>query len=290
MIFKKDDKTEEKLPPEPQHYLSATNVPTYNYKVYYMSKKEKIIYSAIAFVIGAVIGYLFYGGIGKDDYGNPTILTWILNIAIPALVGFIFAKIFIPMRTKQIIDKQQRVLRKQFRDFLETITTSLGAGNNVVSAFQSAHDDLGTQYDEGSYILNELKIILDGLNNNIAIEDMLMDFGERSGVRDICNFATVFQVCYRKGGNIREVIAKTHAVISKKMEINEEIETMVSGSKMNQYILLVMPIILITLIKTMSPEFSGNFVTPTGIASTTVAIGCFVGAYLFGQKIMNIKL
>lgn len=255
-----------------------------------MKKIERTLYFILAFIIGAAIGYLFYGGIGVDAYGNPTIITYILNVAIPAITGTIAGKFFIPARTKQIITKRKRALRKQFRDMLESVTTSLGAGNNVLNSFQNAYEDLKLQYEEGSFILNELEIIIFGIQNNVPIEDMLLDFGERSDVRDIKNFAKVFQVCYRKGGNIRDVIANTHSVLSKKMEINEEIETMVSGSKMNQYILLVMPIILITLIKTMSPEFGANFVTPTGIASTTIAIACFGIAYYVGQKIMNIKL
>ena len=47
---------EDKKPPEPQYYLSATNIPTYNYKVYYMSVMEKILYFILAFAVGAATG------------------------------------------------------------------------------------------------------------------------------------------------------------------------------------------------------------------------------------------
>lgn len=49
---------------EPQWYMSEVGVPVYNYHVYYMKKVEKIIYILLAFVVGAVVAYLFYGGIG----------------------------------------------------------------------------------------------------------------------------------------------------------------------------------------------------------------------------------
>ena len=74
---------------EPQYYLSATNMKTLNYKVYYMSKKEKIAYFILAFIVGAAVGYLFYGGLGKDDFGNPTMITYILNTVISVTVGCI---------------------------------------------------------------------------------------------------------------------------------------------------------------------------------------------------------
>lgn len=63
----------EKKVPEPQFYTSATNMPTYNYRVYYMKRIEKTLCFLIAFAVGAAVGYLFYGGIGKDEFGQPTI-------------------------------------------------------------------------------------------------------------------------------------------------------------------------------------------------------------------------
>ena len=41
---------------EPQYYSSATNMRTLNYKVYYMSGAEKILYFLIGFIVGAAVG------------------------------------------------------------------------------------------------------------------------------------------------------------------------------------------------------------------------------------------
>ena len=60
--------------------------------------------------------FLFYGGIGKDEYGDPTTVTYVLDILIPGIVGLITAKMFIPIRTKQIIEKRRKQLTSQFRD------------------------------------------------------------------------------------------------------------------------------------------------------------------------------
>ena len=286
----KEKKTKKTKEQDPQYYLSATNMRTYNYKVYYMSVLEKIVYFIIAFVVGAAVGYLFYGGIGKDEYGQATTLTWVLNITISGGVGLAAGIMFLPMRTKQIINKQKEKLNLQFRDMLEAISTSLGAGKNVVDSFHSAYDDLKIQYDEDAYILNELEIILSGMANNIDIEDLLLDFGNRSGNDDIVSFAKVFQICYRKGGNIKETIRSTYEILSDKMAISEDIETVVTSSKTNQNIMVVMPVILIGVIKMMSPDFAANFVTSSGIMATTIAVVIFVAAYLFGKKILEIKV
>lgn len=275
---------------EPQYYTSATNIPTYNYKVYYMSVIEKILYFMVAFIAGAAVGYLFYGGIGVDEFGEPTTITWVLNITIPTVVGMIAGIAFVPMRQKQIIESQKKKLNLQFRDFLEAFNTSLGAGKNVVDSFTSSLDDLKVQYDEGTYILKELEVIISGMANNVDIEDLLQDFGSRSGIEDIESFANVFKICYRKGGNIKDTIRTTHAILSDKMEISEEIETVVTSNKMEQKIMIAMPIALIGMIKMMSPDFAANFVTFTGIISTTIAIIMFVVAYVVGKIILDIKV
>lgn len=280
----------EKKAEEPQYFMSATNMPTYNYKVYHMSKKEKILYFLLAFAAGAAVGYLFYGGIGKDEFGQPTLVTWILNILIPAITGTIAGRLFVPMRRKSIIAKQQKELSHQFRDMLDALTTSLGTGKNVSDSFMGVYEDLKIQYDSDAYILKELEVIISGIHNNVAIEDVLEDFGRRSNNDDILSFANVFKISYRKGGNIKDIIRNTHSILSDKMEIAEDIETLVTSNKLEQNIMIAMPIVLIAVIKMMSPEFAQNFVTPTGIASTTVSLIIFVIAYFIGKAVLDIKL
>ncbi len=286
-LFKKKKETQ---PPEPQWFTSVTNLPTYNYKVYYMSKLEKILYFLLAFAIGAVVGYLFYGGLGRDEFGQRTTLSWILDISIPGIVGLVAGRIFVPARTKQIRDKNARTLNSQFRDFLEAFNTSIGAGKNVVDSFHAVYDDMRIQFEEDAFIVKELEVILSGMANNFDVEDLMEDLGNRSGNDDIVSFANVFRISYRKGGNLKDTINTTHSILSDKMEIKEEIETMVSASKMEQTVMMFMPVGLIGIMKSMSPDFAANFATPAGIASTTIAIGLFIVSYFVGRKILNIKL
>lgn len=275
----------------PEYGLSdVTNMQTINYTVYHLKVWEKIVYFVIAFAAGAFVGYLFYGNLAKDEYGQATIATHILNIAIPAIVGALAGKLFLPIRQKQIIEKRRKNLRDQFRDMLEGLVTSLGAGNNVPDSFVAVYEDLKIQYAPDSYIVRELEIILEGIRHNVPVEDILMDFGNRSGINDIKTFANVFNISYRKGGNIKDVIRNTHNIISEKIEIAEDIETTVTSGKLDQKIMLVMPIALISIIKFMSPEFAENFATPAGIVSTTIAVICFVGAYFIGKTMLDIKI
>ncbi len=286
-LFRK--KKEEKIL-EPEYLMSQTNMPTLNYKVYYMSKLEKVLTFLAAFIVGGAVGYLFYGGMAKDINGEPTKLTYILNVIVVAITGTIAGKLYLPMRVKSIINKRYLNLRLQFRELLDALTTSLGSGKNVTDSFKSAYDDMQMLYSEDAYIVQELKVILSGIANNIQIEVLLQDFGARSNIDDIMSFANVFETCYRKGGNIKEIIQSTHQIINDKMEVELEIQTIITSSATEQKIMTVMPVALIAMIKMMSPEFASNFVSPIGIISSTIALVMIVASYFIGKKIMDIKV
>lgn len=275
---------------EPMYFRSVTGDRTLNYHVYYMSFLEKIFYFVLAFCVGAAVGYLFYGGMGKDEYGDPTMLTKVLDVIVMVFCGFLSGKLFLPVRNKQIIAKRQGKLRNQFRDMLEALSTSLGSGKNVQDSFQAAYIDLENQYEEGEFILQELRIINNGVANGVNIEELIADFGKRSACPDIEDFAGVFEVCYRRGGNIRETMQNTCHIIVEKMAVAQEIETTVTGSKNEQYIMLVLPVVLVGMIKMSSPDFAANFVTPSGIIATTIAIILFAASYFVGKKLLDIKV
>ncbi len=285
-MFGKNKKAET----EPQYYKTATNIDALNYRVYHMSAVETLGYGFLAFVIGALVAYAFYGGIGKDEFNNPTLVTYIIDVVVMVITGTIAATVFVPMRTRQLQKARVDKLKKQFRDMLETFSTSLGAGRNVVDSFKSSYEDLGNQYEEGAFILNELFIINVGVDNGENLEELLDDFGKRSGCEDIENFANVFRIAYRRGGNIKDTVRNSCDIISDKMAIQEEIETTVTSSKSELNLMLVLPILMIVLMKSSSPDFAANFASLTGIMSTTVALVFVVVAYLLGQKILDIKV
>lgn len=243
-----------------------------DYGIYIPNKKEKILWFVIGLVAAGAVLYLFYE-----------------NIFVSLIVGAICGFAFIPIQTKNTIAKRKQKLSLQFRELLDALSTSIGAGKNVQDAFQGAVEDLAVQFTRDSDIVRELEIICAGMYNNIAIEELLMNFAERSGVEDIANFANVFATCYRKGGNINEVIKNTAEIIGDKIEIKMELQTMVSGQKNEMNIMLVMPALFIIVMKSMGGGLI-DLSSPIGLLSTTGALIIFILAYFAGQWITNIKL
>ena len=280
----------EKKPPEPQYFTSATNEQVYNYNVYYMSKREKILLFIVSFIIGALVGFLFYGGIGKDENGHATIVTYVCNIAVIVIGGLIATFVVKPIYLESKISKRKNILRTQFIDLLDSLATSISSGKNIPNSFISARDDLFLQYDSDDYIVKETNNIIVGIENNIAVEDLLIDFGERSGIQDITNFGYVFQTVYKKGGNIKDTIMSCHDLLREKIEIELTISTKIASAKNEQNIMLIMPVVLVAMLKMIGSDFAKNFATPTGIISTTIAVIMFVIAYFVGRKLSEIEV
>jgi len=243
-----------------------------DYEVYHFSLPERVLYFLIGVAAGGVVSYIFYENI-------------ILSVIIAVLCGLVYPTV----RKKQLIEKRKKKLLLQFRDCLESLSTSLGSGSNVPHAFEAVAGDMSVQYGQDSDIVREISIINVGISDNITVENLLMDFGERSGIPDIKNFADVFDICYRKGGNIREIVKSAYQIICDKVDVQLEINTSVASKRMEQNAMLVMPIVFIFLLKMMGSDMI-NLHSIDGILSTTAGLVCFIVAYFVGKKILTFDL
>ena len=257
---------------EPYEVKTGLTCDATDYNVYFPSIGEKILWFLIGMAASGAVLYIFYEKI-------------LVSVIVGAVCGFVF----VPMRTGQVIRKRQTRLTMQFRGLLDALSTSIGAGKNMFDAFAGAADDLAVQFTEDADIVKEVQIIRTGLNNNIQIEDLLMNFAERSGIEDIHNFANVFATCYKKGGNIKEVIKNTTVILGDKIEIQMELETMESGQKNEQNIMLVMPVAFILLMKSMGGDLI-DLQSPIGQLSVSIALMIIAASYFVSRKILDIKL
>lgn len=260
-----------------------------NYRVYVMGKQEKLLTFLVAFLAGGALALLFYGGQFRDADGAATTATLICNMILFVVVGLIAAKVILPIRGEMQQQKRKRELTQQFRSLLEALAVSLSSGMNMTEALRGAYNDLKVEYSEDAYIVTEVKEMIEGVENNIPIENMMLDFGERSEIEDIKNFGTVFELCYRAGGNMKDIVRRTSSIISEKIEITAEIETKLASNKSQFTLMLMIPVLIMAMLKMMSSDFAASFSTVAGVIAITIAMGMFFAAYKWANKIMDVK-
>lgn len=243
-----------------------------DYHVYHMKKADYIIAWSIGFAGAAVVVYAFFR-------------SFLFMLLAGAAVGF-----FIPRYYQEYKRRSRLVqLRIQFKDLLESLAASYSAGRNTQDAFTDALADMTSIYEAKSDIVKEIQIICAGISNNIQIEALLLDFAARSGLEDVLSFANVFEVCNRQGSDMKRVVSDTRNIINDKIEIEMEIETMLSGNKNELNIMMIMPIIIVFSLSSMG---SGTIVsnTPVNLVVKLICLGIFGLAYVMGRKIVDIKI
>ena len=88
---------------------------------------------------------------------------------------------------------------------------------------------------------------------------------------------------------MQQVIHNTVEVITDEIEISMEIQTMVSGQKNEQNVMLFMPIVFVAMLKSMGGDLV-DLSSPVGILCMTIAIVMFAIAFFVSRKILDIKL
>ena len=191
------------------------------------------------------------------------------------------------------IDKtrKRRAIGIQFRDAIYSALTNLKAGYSIENAFVESQRDMELLYGAKSDIVYHLNIISKGLKNNIPLEKLIYGFGRECENTDIQDFAFVFRVAKRNGGNMTEIIERTIGVISQKINVEKEIDVLISAKRLEARIMNMVPFFIIFYISISRPGFFDVlYHNPFGIALMSVCMIVYVVAYLISEKIVNISV
>ncbi len=198
---------------------------------------------------------------------------------------------YVKERKKEVKQEEKRRLTVQFKDAMQSVSFALNVGYSIENAFREAVKELTPLYGEGSRIVIEFKSMIRRVEHNSNIEDVLMEFAENSSVDDIIYFAEVFQYAKRSGGDLIQIIKNTASAISDKIEVESEIQTVISGKKLEQRVMCVMPYGIILYLRLASPQFIVPlYGSPVGIIVMTVCLIIYLGANYMAKKIVNISV
>lgn len=242
----------------------------YDYNKYDMKLSDRLIAFLIGFAGAAIVLHIFFGAV-------------IVDIIFGVAAGIVAQRIYRNMMIKRI----KKRLLLQFRDFLDSLNASVSAGKVVSAALVDAEKDLALQYGADSLICKEVRQINQGILNSVNIEDLLLDFGNRSGIDDIVSFANVFAISNRRGGEVKAIIGETKSILCDKIDIEQDIEASVSSAKNELNIIIIMPLLILPLMSSFTQD-SDNPVINIGVK--IFGLIAFIIAYIIGRKITNIKV
>lgn len=185
-------------------------------------------------------------------------------------------------------EQEREELTEQFRECILAVSTLLGAGYSVENAFLECEQDMALMYGKDALICGELRVVRRGLNINVSLEELLADFGERSGCEEVVQFAEVFAIAKRSGGNLAEIMQSSAELISRKSELKREIDTLLSGKRMELNIMKIMPFAILAYIGAANPGYFD--ILYAGLKGRLIMTGClaaYSGAYLLGELVVR---
>ena len=195
--------------------------------------------------------------------------------------------IFREIRRKKA-KKARDQLAEQFRECILSVVSSLQAGYSVENAFLESEKDMELMYGKHSLIGDELIFVRRGLHININLEDLLADIAERSGCGDIGEFAQIFALAKRNGGNMTEIIKNSAGQIGKRIELRQEVQVLLGGKQMELLIMKLMPFGILLYVGMGNPGyFDSLYHNLTGIAIMTGCLAVYSGAYALGESVMS---
>ncbi|MCD7818667.1 MAG: type II secretion system F family protein [Lachnospiraceae bacterium] len=247
--------------------------PQTEYSVYEFSMGERMKYLAIYILLDGCVSYLFFRSV----------------IAFVLLFPGVF--LFFREQKKSLLKRRKKELTGQFLDGIQLMLAALMAGYSPENALREAQKELVKIYDADEMIVREFRRMDAQLRMSRNLEEVMLDFGRRSGVSDILSFAEVFLTAKRTGGDLIAVIRNTISCIRQKQETMQEIETCLAGKLMEQNIMSVIPLLILAYVKFSSPDFLDvMYETTEGMTVMILCFGVYLLAWFWGQSIVRIEV
>lgn len=191
------------------------------------------------------------------------------------------------MQKEKLRKKRQDELRIQFKEGIRFLASSLAAGRSVENAFAAGVSEVKALYGEDAMICREFSYITRQLAMNRPVEQLLLEFAERSGLEEIRQFAEVFLVSKRGRGELIPVAEHVVHVIGDRIQVWEEIQTMTAEKRLEQKIMRLMPPAIVFYIDLTSPGFFlPAYETMAGRLVMTGCLAVYAAACVLSARIL----
>lgn len=194
-------------------------------------------------------------------------------------------------KKKDLKKKRLRQLTLQFKEAIQVLSSFLSAGYSLENSLFMSVRELEALYGKDAMITEEFERLAAGVRMNRPVEQLLAEFGERSGIQDVDHFAQVFGMARRSGGELVEIIRQSAGVIRDKIQVQEEIQTMTAARIFEQKIMNGIPFGMILYIDFTSPGFFDiMYGTWMGRLIMTLCLAFYMGAVMLSGKILDIEI
>ena len=205
------------------------------------------------------------------------------------LLGYLPYEVIKRWRAEKETGRWQLTLA--FKDMLLYLQNGLAAGCSPEVSLKEAVRGLEHLYGERHVIISECRLMVSRMANGYSMEQTFEEFGERSGVDEIRQFAEVFTVAKRTGGEIGTIIRQTGSVLQDKLELKRELHTAIAAKEMEFRIMCLVPHGILLYLKLCAPSMSAPLYHNTfGMVFMIVIFACWLGLSTLGNYLVHASM
>ena len=201
------------------------------------------------------------------------------------------ALLYVKNWEEECCKQKKEEFREQFRESIQTLSAILKVGYSVENATRETWKEIRPIYKKKTRIIKEYETMVHQLDLNMTAEEVMKQFADRVKEEDVENFVTVFGAAKRLGGDSIAIIRHAADAIGEKMEVEREIQVMLTSKKLEFKIMCVIPFVIILYMRSAFPEFMavlyGNL---AGTLFMTICLMVYLTAYQLGKKMTQIEV
>ncbi len=245
-----------------------------DYGKWVLSIHEIILIPAVLLSGGLTAGWLFFDN-GAAGIGAGTL-----------------GLLFLPEYKAWRISRRRRELLVQFRDLLYSLASSISVGRNLPQALEESLAFWKGTYSEHDLIIIEVNAMVRRMKNSNSNDVMVLkDFGVRSGLPDIMDFAGVYENCKTSGANLVQAVSRAASIIGDRIALEQELHTILAQKQFECRVVMASPFLLLLFLKILSPEYLLPLTESVEGRLISLFSLCLVGTACFMmERVMKVEI
>lgn len=226
------------------------------------------------FTISILLGVLYI--VYSLYSGSFNFMILLLVLFVSYFLYNVYLSVLVSVRTKHIEN-----------DLLRAVTimnNSFKAGFNITQAVETVTKDLtGPISEEFSKISYDLKY-------GLELKDVFDRFYERVKLEDIKYITSSLALLNLTGGNLVGVFSNIEKSFTNNKRLRDELNSMTASSRLVYYVLLVMPVLLVTTLLLINPEYFKPLLShPLGYIIILLILVMYVSYIFIIKRILQVE-
>ena len=206
-------------------------------------------------------------------------------------VSLILMPLWLRWWREEMQQRKQQIFAVQLQESLRMLSAALEAGRSLENAICGVCEEMERQGTDDSLVGREFYRMRQQLALNWPVERVWQSFAGRTGQRDVVETAMVVSAGKRAGGNLISVMRKSTLQIAERMEVDREIDTLLSSKKTELVIMLAMPIGILLYMRIVFNEMIAHlYHNAPGVIVMSLALALYLAAAWWGQRIIRIEV